>query len=269
MKYRLLRIIGKGAFSKVYLAEAENGQLYACKVSRQKKMLEREADILKELYHPLFPAYADYVEQGGEGMLIMEYISGKNMKQLIELRGKFSAGQTMRFTVQLVDGLRYLHERQPTILYRDLKPENIMVCQNGNIKLIDFGCACRQGEQGTAKAGTPAFASPEQLSSDGVAGIYSDVYCLGQTVRSMMREKSGDGREEHQCHSRLNRLVSGCICGDTGHRLQDMIEVSDILLGKRIKKESAACVKNVWESSYKNSCSLYHQFDILNKRYIE
>lgn len=268
MKYRLLRIIGRGAFSKVYLAEAENGQFYACKVSRQKKMLEGEANILKELYHPLFPAYVDYVEQRDEGMLIMEYISGKNMRQLIKQRGKFSAVQTMRFTVQLMDGLRYLHERQPTILYRDLKPENIIVCQNSNIKLIDFGCACRQGEQGIAKAGTPAFASPEQLSSDGETGIYSDVYCLGQTVRSMMREEGG-GRKEQQCRRRLNRLISGCICGDTGHRLQDMIEVSDILLGKRIKKEYAACMKNVWESSYKNSCSFYHQFDILNKRYLE
>ena len=258
MDYRILRIIGKGAFSVVYLAEAENGQLCACKVSGQKKMLKGEAKILKELYHPLFPAYVDYMEQGDEGMLVMEYIAGKNMRQLIELRGKFSAEQTMRYVAQLVDGLRYLHERQPAILYRDLKPENIVVCQDGSIKLIDFGCACRQGEQENARAGTPAFAPPEQLSSDGVTGIYSDVYCLGQTVRCMMREKSGGSREARECRRRLNRLIAGCVCEDIGQRLQDMINVSDVLWGKRkhIRNEHVVCIKNIWESAYKNSCSL-------------
>ena len=258
MDYRLLHIIGKGAFSKVYLAEAGNGQLYACKVSSQKKMLKREAGILKELYHPLFPVYTDYMERGDEGMLVMEYISGENMKQLIELRGKFSAKETMRYVVQLVDGLRYLHERQPVILYRDLKPENIMVCQNGGIKLIDFGCACRLGEQDTAKVGTPAFAPPEQFASDGVTGIYSDVYCLGQTVRSIMREESAGDREEKKYRRRLNRLITGCVCEDIGQRLQDMINVSDLLWGKRkqVGEENAVCIKNIWESSYKNSCSL-------------
>ena len=258
MEYRLLRVIGEGAFSKVYLAEAGSGQLCACKVSRQKKMLKREADMLKELHHPLFPVYVDYVEQSGEGMLMMEYISGENMRQLIELKGKFSSKKTMQYVIQLVDGLRYLHERQPAILYRDLKPENIMVCQNGGIKLIDFGGACRLGEQDAAKVGTPAFAPPEQLSPDGVTGIYSDVYCLGQTVRGIMQEKGVGGREERECRRRLNRLIAGCVCEDIGQRLQDMINVSDIIWGKQktVREENTVCIKNIWESCYKNSCSL-------------
>ena len=255
MKYRLLHCIGEGAFSKVYLAETENGRLCACKVSGQKKMLKREVDLLKELYHPLFPVYMDYMERRDEGMLVMEYISGKNMRQLIEMRGQFSAKQTMRYVVQLVDGLRYLHERQPAILYRDLKPENIMVSQNGSIKLIDFGCACRLGEQDAAKVGTPAFAPPEQLSAGGITGIYSDVYCLGQTVRSIMREKRGGDREEKKCCKRLNMLIDGCVCEDIGQRLQDMINVSDLLLGKgkQAWEENVVCIKNIWESSFKNS----------------
>lgn len=278
--YRLIRVIGEGAFSRVYLVEGGDGLQYACKVSRKIKMLKWEAEILSNLYHPLFPLYMDYEESGGEGRLFMEYVPGRSLGKLTRVRGKFSPRQTMRIAEQLADGLRYLHERQPVILYRDLKPENIMLCENGQIKLIDFGCACCQDAQDGARVGTPGFAPPEQMSAGGTAGIYSDVYGLGKTVQSMMTEKRrhhGRGRfrvekmrgrrrkrcreekrygEEKICRRRLERMIEAATREDFRQRPQDMAEVRSILTGKKKTKKGVVCEKNIWESRYKSPCSL-------------
>lgn len=284
-EYRFIRVIGEGAFSRVYLAEGRNGQRYACKVGREVKMLRREAEVLSRLYYPLFPAYVDYEEKEGEGWLVMEYISGRNLGQLARLRGGISPRQAMGIAMELTEGLRYLHERQPAILYRDLKPENIMVCQDGHIKLIDFGCACCQDAQHGARAGTPGFAPPEQLTEGGIAGIYSDVYGLGRTIQRVLKMEeiqycNGKGRlhsgerkhrkngagyhnEPDKCHGeerkyrrRLERMVEEATREDARQRPQDMIVISHILTGKRKRKEGIICEKNIWESNYKNSCSL-------------
>lgn len=252
-KYRLIRMIGEGSFSQVYLAQDEHGQQYACKVGKDIKILEREADVLSRLYHPLFPSYVDYEEQGQTGRLVMEYIPGKSMKQLIRLRGRISARQTMRIAEELADGLLFLHQRQPGILYRDLKPENIMVCEDGHIKLIDFGCACLLDGQSGTRAGTPGFASPEQLAEDGTVGTYSDIYSLGKVLQSIMTAGKANGGEERKCRRRLECMIAECIREDPKQRPQDMISVFCFLTGNRKKEDGIICEKNIWESSHKNS----------------
>ncbi|MCM1541946.1 MAG: serine/threonine protein kinase [Blautia sp.] len=324
--YCLVRTLGEGAFSQVYLAEDKNGNPYACKVSREIKMLRREAEMLSRLYHPLFPAYLGYEESGGTGRLFMEYIPGRSLGQLARRRGGFSATQAMRITEELADGLRYLHERQPTVLYRDLKPDNIIVCEDGHVKIVDLGCACVLDEQGGERVGTPGFAPPEQLSAGRTAGIYSDVYGLGRTIQNVVaqtrrrrvgkaagirrrgkrapenREKicckradiwryeekgccSGDrkrygeggcqsgGRkhygergchswerkryaEERKCRRRLEQMIEESTREDFRQRPQDMISISNILTGKKKGEEGIICEKNIWESHYKNPCSL-------------
>lgn len=290
--YRILRVVGEGAFSQVYLVEDGNGKQYACKASREVNMLRREAELLGQLYHPLFPAYAGYGESEGMGRLFMEYIPGRNLGQLARLRGGISPRQAIRIAEELADGMRYLHERQPVILYRDLKPDNIMVCEDGHIKIIDLGCACCLDMQGGARVGTPGFAPPEQLDTGQGAGIYSDVYGLGRTIQSVMPQSPGqrDGRkhggkhaprnqgkkshgnavpcrrrggrpciakrkrcsEEQRCRRRLEHMIAESTREDFRQRAQDMISVSNILTGKRKREEGITCEKNIWESSYKN-----------------
>ncbi len=263
--YRFIRMIGEGAFSQVYLAESRDGRQYACKVGREVKMLRREAEMLGGIYHPLFPAYEGYEETGGMGRLFMEYISGRSLGQLARFRGGISAVQAVRIAEELADGMRYLHERQPVILYRDLKPDNIMVCEDGHIRVIDLGCACRQDEQDGSRVGTPGFAPPEQLAAGGRAGIYSDVYGLGKTMQSVITQVSGTRKEmavkagcweERKCRQRMERMIVECTREDFRQRPQDMISVTNILTGKRKREEGVICEKNIWESSYKNSCSL-------------
>lgn len=250
--WHFLRVIGEGAFSRVYLTEDGKGRRAACKVSGELKMLEREAEMLSRLYHPLFPAYMGYEEWDDAAGLWMEYIHGRSLGQMMQFRGKFSVRQTMRFAEELADGLRYLHERQPSILYRDLKPENVMVCQDGHIKLVDLGCACYQDDQRGTRAGTPGFAPPEQLVKGGFAGLYSDVYSLGRLLQNVMTEKGGERKSRIQ----LRHTIEECTREDPRQRPQDMISVAFLLTGKREKAQEIICEKNIWESSYKNSCSL-------------
>lgn len=288
MHYRLGRMIGEGAFAKVYLAENGEGRRYACKTGGELKMLRREAEVLGGVYHPLFPAYAGYEESGGTGRLFMEYIPGRSLGQLARSRGGICAVQALRIARELADGLGYLHGREPSVLYRDLKPDNIMVCQDGHIKLIDFGCACFQDGQDGARVGTPGFAPPEQLAPDAAAGMYSDVYALGRTIQSVMTEGggkrgssarrylavrcppskrlfAGDGvkmgigtghGKEGICRKRLEQMIGESTREDYRQRPQDMGTVGDILSGKRKKETGVICEKNIWESSYKNTCSL-------------
>lgn len=255
-RYRFVCVIGEGAFSRVYLAEDGKGRRFACKVSEKVEMLEREAEILSRLYHPLFPAYVGYEEQGGVGRLVMEYIPGRSLEQMARIRGGISARQTMRIAGELADGLRYLHERQPAVLYRDLKPGNILVCQDGHIRLVDMGCVCRQDVQGEVRVGTPGFAPPEQMSAGGTAGLYSDIYSLGRVVQSVMRDERAGGGEERMCRRRLESMIEECTREDPRQRPQDMISVSLLLAGKRKRERGILCEKNIWESSCKNSCSL-------------
>ncbi|MCM1064808.1 MAG: serine/threonine protein kinase [Eubacterium sp.] len=297
--YHVVRSLGEGAFAQVYLVEDGHGRQYACKVSRAIKMLRKEAEMLSRLYHPLFPAYLGYEESEGTGRLFMEYIPGRSLGQLARRRGGISATQALKIAEELADGMRYLHERQPPILYRDLKPDNIMVCENGHVKVIDLGCACYLDEQGGERVGTPGFAPPEQLSAGQTAGICSDVYGLGRTMQSVMgtcRRRTGmaagagsdagsafpNGGERHhggigiwhrrgrrccdgerkrrsaerRCRRRLEHMIEESTREDFRQRPQDMISVSDILTGKRKREEGIVCEKSIWESSYKNSCSL-------------
>ncbi len=282
-EYHFVSVIGEGAFSRVYLTEDGKGQRYACKVSGERRLLEREAELLGGLHHPLFPVFVGYEESREEGRLMMEFVPGMTLGRMAGLRGGISARQAMRIAEELAEGLRYLHERQPAILYRDLKPDNIIVCQNGHVKLIDFGCACRQDVQCGARVGTPGFAPPEQLGKDGdgTAGSYSDVYGLARTIQSILTgrdkvagrqpySKGRDGvagrqphskgrrqrREEKRCRRRLERMIEGAVREDWKQRPQDMAAISGILTGKRKNTEGILCEKNIWESSYKNSCSL-------------
>lgn len=285
--YRFIRVIGEGAFSRVYLAEDGKGRKAACKVSGKVEMLRKEAELLSRLYHPLFPAYAGYEEWDDAGGLWMEYIQGRSLRQLLRRRGRFSARQTMQFAEELADGLKYLHERQPAVLYRDLKPENVMVCQDGHLKLVDLGCACYQDDPCGAQVGTPGFAPPEQLAAGGTVGLYSDVYGLGKVLQSVMadgggkkscengerkrrREGGSCGNErrgcscrerkyrrgERKCRIRLEHVIAECIREDPRQRPQDMLSVAFLLTGKREKAGEIICEKNIWESSHKNSCSL-------------
>ncbi len=185
--YICLKLAGKGAFSRVYCLEDEmDGRIYACKVSEQVKLLEQEAGIMSKLQHPLFTKCFGLWQEAGKGFLLMEYVPGSNVEEMLRRRKRFSVEQALRIGMELAEGLRALHEGQEAFVFRDIKPENMIMGQNGIVKLIDFGCACALGKKAASRAGTPGFAAPEQMQGEGVPTAACDVYGWGQTMKALL-----------------------------------------------------------------------------------
>lgn len=224
------QLIGTGAFSSVYRVKGvQDGKFYACKVSEKTEMLAREAGILKELSHPLFPVCYEMWTEGETGFLIMEYVAGRSLGRLLDSRGRLSARRAAEIGLELAEGLSYLHERRRPVFYRDLKPENIYIREDGRVKLLDFGCACKEdekaGERVKVLVGTPGFAAPEQLSGSADASAAGDIYGLGKVLQSMLSARDELGRMltresflGNSPESRLRLLALECTRENPGRR---------------------------------------------------
>lgn len=155
-----------------------------------------EARILSRLKHPNLPAFTDFFTEGSRYFLVMEYIDGNTLEDLLEDNGgPFSERRVLSWARQLCDVLEYLHSQQPPVIFRDMKPGNIMLMRNGRIKLIDFGIARlfrASGSHDTQLLGTPGFAPPEQYGTaqtDERSDIYSLAMTLFQLMTNMMPDK--------------------------------------------------------------------------------
>ncbi len=154
-----------------------------------------EARILSRLKHPNLPAFTDFFTESTRYFLVMEYIAGRTLEELLEdNHGPFTERRVLGWARQLCDVLEYLHGQQPPVIFRDLKPGNIMLTRDGRIKLIDFGIARlfrRTGSQDTQLLGTPGFAPPEQYGS-AQTDERSDIYSLAMTLSQLMTDAVND-----------------------------------------------------------------------------
>ena len=217
-KYRLRGLLGRGAFAEVYLVEDSAGRKYACKVSRRADLLEREARFQRAAAHPLFPAFYDYWREE-KGYLLMEYVQGENLEEILRRRGPFSDRKAAEIGCRLAEGLKYLHEGREPLLFRDVKPANVMMTPEGDVKLVDFGCVCPLGENADM-AGSPGFGAPEQFLPEGVQTVRADVYGLGRTLQEIAGGKSG---------GLLKKVTDKCTVKEAEDRLPDMWETAGLL----------------------------------------
>ncbi len=144
-----------------------------------------EAKMLWGLSHPNLPAFTNFFAENQRYFLVMEYIEGQTLEDLLERQGApFPERRVLRWAEQLCDVLQYLHSQNPPIIFRDMKPGNIMLTRPGHIKLIDFGIARffrpTYGPD-TQLLGTPGYAPPEQYGT-AQTDERSDIYSLGMTL---------------------------------------------------------------------------------------
>lgn len=151
---------------------------------------EREANVLATLHHPAIPRIFDYFTQDERSYLVMEFIKGKNLEQVInEQEGFINEETVIRWAIELCDVLAYMHSHQPdAIIFRDMKPSNIMLNQHDNVVLVDFGIArpFQTGQRGT-QVGTEGYSPPEQYR--GEATPVADVYALGATLHHLLTKR--------------------------------------------------------------------------------
>lgn len=146
--------------------------------------LEREARVIARLQHPSIVAVYDVGEHEGRQYLVMEYVHGRSLRQLLEVNGRLSVAETLRLGRQLASALAYAHRQG--VLHCDVKPENILIDEHGVAKLTDFGIAdvvtrTLRPEEARELLGTIAYLAPEVLAGESPSPA-SDVYSLALTL---------------------------------------------------------------------------------------
>ena len=188
-RYEIVKSIGEGGMANVYLAnDAILDRKVAVKVLRGDlssddkfiRRFQREALSVSNLSHPNIVEVYDVGEEDGQHYIVMEYIEGKTLKQLLKKRDSLTLTEVIDIMTQLTDGIAHAHESY--IIHRDIKPQNIMIQDDGRIKITDFGIAmalnATQLTQTNSVMGSVHYLPPEQASGKG-ATVKSDIYSMG------------------------------------------------------------------------------------------
>lgn len=253
-RYKILTQIGEGGMSRVYLVlDTVLNKQWAAKEIKHVEDPARhelvvngivtEANMIKRLDHPAIPRIVDLVDEGGTLFVIMDYVEGHTLADLIAADGAQDEASVVDWGLQLCDVLEYLHQRTPPVIYRDMKPANVMLRPNGLVALIDFGISCEQhGDAADVSAwdsasrlGTRGFAPPEQYGDDVQADARSDVYALGATLYNLVTGKNPAEppnvilpirQLRPELSPGLERIIARATQLDPAERYQDCAEMS-------------------------------------------
>lgn len=196
-RYRIEKQIGQGGMGKVYVASDERfNSTVAIKETvfedkNLRRAFEREARLLNSLKHQALPRVSDHFTEEDGQFLVMEYIAGEDLAEIMEREGNaFPLQKVLNWSYQLCDALDYLHAQD--IIHRDIKPQNLKLTPNGHIVLLDFGLA--KGNPSDSKNLTAAksifgysrnYASLEQIQGTGTEPR-SDLYSLSATIYHLL-----------------------------------------------------------------------------------
>lgn len=262
-KYRVLREVGHGGMSTVYLVINEKAnKTWAIKEVRKNGVMDYEAvtqglivetELLKKLKHPNLPSIIDVIDNEDCLLIVMDYIEGKPLSKILEEYGAQPQDKVIKWAKQLCDVLSYLHTREPKIIYRDMKPANIMLKPEGgnsdrDITLIDFGAAREFKEKNLADTmclGTIGYAAPEQFGGMGQTTERTDIYCLGKT---------------------LYHLVTGCNPSEPPYVIKPIREI-DPSLSSGLEKIIIKCIQENPDDRYQSCAEL--MYDLENYKTID
>jgi Serine/threonine protein kinase len=194
--YEILKLIGTGGMSKVYLAQdINNSSLSALKIIDEKllsdpeylKRFSREIQISKNLTHPNIVSLIDYGNEGNTYYIIFEYIQGITLDKYLKTH-KPTIKEIEGISLQILEGLSYAHSKG--IIHRDIKPQNILITKDNHVKITDFGIAKAISSATItttgAFIGSPAYISPEQAKGDKEIDYRSDIYSFGIVLYEML-----------------------------------------------------------------------------------
>jgi eukaryotic-like serine/threonine-protein kinase len=210
-RYRIDALLGQGGMGAVYRAvDLRINVPVAIKENREagpdaQKQFAREAGLLAGLRHPHLPRVTDHFFLPDQGQyLVMDYIEGEDLGQVMARRGPIPEAQALAWIGQVLDALEYLHSR--SVIHRDVKPANIKLCPApaaggvDQVYLVDFGLAKVYDPLSSTTVGargvTPGYAPPEQYGV-GRTDTRSDLYSVGATLYALLTGQAPPDALEH------------------------------------------------------------------------
>src|SRR5262245_8725340 len=185
-RYEIQRRLGRGGMGTVYVAhDPVLGRMVAIKVFAgdldvpdARERFSREARAAAALNHPNIVTVYDFGEYGSQPYIVMEYVPGETMANLIRRKVAVSIADKLRWMQELCAGAGYAH--QMSVIHRDIKPANLMIDRSGRLKILDFGIARMLGiaSNTSVMIGTPGYMAPEQITGDPV-DHRSDQFSIG------------------------------------------------------------------------------------------
>jgi serine/threonine protein kinase/tetratricopeptide (TPR) repeat protein len=263
-KYRFLRELGRGGMGVVYQAEQTvMGRTVAVKVINPSVLdhpdalprFQGEVIAAAKLDHPNIVRAYDAEQVGSMHLLVMEYVEGASLADLVVKKGLLSVAHACHYIRQAALGLQHAFEQG--MVHRDIKPHNLMVNARGQVKVLDFGLARMRSErkagggltQVDSFMGTPEYVSPEQATDAHSADTRADLYSLGCTlfflltgrppfqggtaVKLIMAHIERDAPALHEVRAdvpvELSAVVARMLVKDPAHRFQTPLEVAQAL----------------------------------------
>src|SRR5262245_2512687 len=218
-RYLIIRHLAAGGMGSVYEARDQRvGNIVALKETffvqeSLRKAFHREASILATLKHPALPKVIDHFTEGEGQFLVMEYIRGEDLSNILEMHGQryvkpIPQGDALMWADQLLGVLEYMHSQRPPVIHRDIKPKNLKLNERGEIILLDFGLAKEEAMEsalatGSVRGYTLKYAPLEQIQGTGT-DPRSDLYSLAATFYHIMT-----GQEPLDALTRATTLIEG------------------------------------------------------------
>lgn len=218
--YKVLKKLGEGGMGTVYLAnDIMLERKVAIKVlnpllTKESHFTERfrhEAKVQASLIHPNIVTLFNYFYEDDNYCMVMEYVDGTTLKQLISNTGPLPEQKAIWILNQMLDAVGYAHKKG--IIHRDIKPSNVLISEDNTVKILDFGIAKILQDKGLTKTGTKMgtiyYMSPEQIKAVKDIDHRTDIYSIGVTFYEMLSGKVPFNVDTDSDFEIMNEIVSG------------------------------------------------------------
>ena len=275
-RYRVITLLSKGGMGAVYEAlDTTLGVRCALKemvpypgtptavLPQLREQFLQEARVLAELRHPNLPRVTDHFEEEDSVYLVMDYVYGKRLDEVVTQRGRLAEDEVLGWARQLMEALVYCHEHG--VIHRDIKPQNVVITSLGRVTLVDFGLAKLLDPKAphtrtvVRGLGTPEYAPPEQYDAKkGSTDVRTDIYSLGASLYHALTGEPPPTVTERvvdpECLVPLNQhrddvseateqVIVKAMALRPSQRFQSVAEMHEALLGSppsRVEMENAA-----------------------------